>query len=1312
MTVETGEAIQRGVKFNKRLVSSVHQPLSTKELLSRLQSLTDELSGIHQDHVDLNSLDGIKRDLINTKLLKHSNIGVQAYTCCGLADILRLYAPDAPYTATELSIMFKAFFQQFRRLSDPENPYFQQQSYLLKRLAEVRSVILITDLPDSENLTETIFEIFYDLSSKNLPSKLEPLASDILSEVISECDTIPLKVLKLILNKFLSIDIENSALTTTGKSNISNPGFNFSVSICEANLDRMSRQVAQFFSEMLYDNKNAMALEGNDDSSSHKKNGLAEEARALETLKKIHTLSVKIWITIPELLSSVMGLINDELNASDEKIRILATDTVGKMIGSYSSERLMTSVNFIVAHKVTWLNWLKKSLDISPSVRCKWVDQLSSIVVSSSTSTSEISSELASGLTKCLLDTDERVRLTACLTISKIPFGKFTSKICTKSILSTLFQLMREKNSEIRNEVIKILGNIYYEYTEMDSNLVDFGNNNDKESQELEHMLKYDIANNMISLIYINDKNITSMVDLTLFEKLIPFDSNLSRRVEKLLCLYSTLDEKSKKSFHAINRRQQQISKVLLKFCLLGEEYARLKTKDRNIDSEISVDDTPEESYSDISEEHKILVQIDKIINWLCVSTPDGFNSYACFERLFKLRSMRFFYLIRTCVSPESDYNTVKNSMKELLNKLTNAKTIRLEKERSTVSTTDMVSNFKLLLYRSSMIFYNRSNILELIAHARSIDRPFFSIANELLDNIATTVPQALKVHHDHLVELVLESSEENLASHESKSEQLKTLYHLTKQFPDILPAVQDFKEKLARFAKSGSPEEAKYSIKILAFYSDHSEIFESILAVICPLKRDADSFITHLSTIAELLLVNPEVMEEDIGEITAFVIKDILLENTECSLLEDQDKGWLDDRDIPVHTTLYEKIISLRLFVNRVKSLGHGVKALPKESLSVAQPVFKLLNSIIGSGGEIASKKNGSKSLPRCYKLKLRLAAGSNLLKLAKVPVLHDLFTSNRVQKLVYLLQDENENVRLIFLTDLQKKLSQESISERFLPLIFFMAYEPNTGLKSEVSSWIKSMYKRREAQHSMAFEKSLARVIHMMSHNDEFIDLLKKQGSEKESEASTYKAYLHALECILFYLHNIATAENCSLLYYMASRVKQYRDATIDQDLYNQQPFPDEVVNLYRAAELAQFMIRELSVAKNWNLQTWPGKVQLPTDLFTTMMNTKEAHDVVTAVYISDKIQLQLKTMCKSRFTGSGKRRKADNSIPSGPSKRTRPGSHTKRNGGSKKKSKVQHSEFTSIRKSGRTKASINYNENEGGDVSSSESEDSEFY
>ena len=1335
MTVRDSKVMLGQLRFKKPIISTVNEPIPTKELLSRLQILTDELSAVHQDQVDIETFGSIKKDLVNKKLLKHANVGVQAYVCCGISDILRIYAPDAPFTGSELSQIFRAFFQQFKKLADTENPYFQQQSYLLKRLAEVRSVILVTDLPDAQQLIESMFEIFYDLSTKKFPARLEPLVSDILSEIISESDVVPHNVLKMILNKFLTNFPEESAITSGLKSNISNPGFNFSLSICEANLDRMSRQVAQFFSEMLYEStSHAERAENNNDRNNISKDKI-DKVQAIESLRKIHKLSIQIWKAIPELLGSVMGLFNDELNTDDEKIRILATETIGNMIGASPSVSVVAKANFIIAHRETWLNWLKKTLDVSPAVRCKWVEQLPQIINSSNSSTSDIATELCNGLTKCLLDTDERVRLTACISIERIPFNKFTSRVCNKNIMSTLSQLIREKNPEIRNEIIKILGNIYNQYFEVKANnkVLDFGSNNEVESNELERSIYYGIPNQIVSLIYINDKNITSAVDICIFEKLLPFESNGIKRVDRLAQFYNNLNEKSKSSFFAINKRQRQISDVLQTFVETAEAYSKLGSINDNEEKENTRNDTGKSDSDNITAEDKreTLIKMDKIINWLCVSFPDGLNTYACLERLFKLKNFRFFYLIKVCISPESDYNTIKNSMKEILNKLTNAKNIRLDDERSNVSTTDMVSNFKILLYRASVILYNKSNMTELINYSKESKHEWNCSANEILENVSVLIPEVLKFHVNSLTD-ILKKNEPiiNRDSESSISNNLRTIHHFIKRFPDLFPTDLNFTESLKTLATNGSPREAKYAIKILGLSSKKELYGSAIINSIYPLDVHHKRFVTHLSAIAELFLVDPLSVEDLASDLTVLLIKEILLQNRtndEETLIENET--WIDDSMLDVnfekYATLYEKILALRIFVNRLKSIDKSFsnKSEPtQEALSVAQPIFKLLLSIIGNGGEIVKEKSGTLSTPKVYQLKLRLTAGLYLLKLAKCPIFNNMFNPSTINRLIYLLQDQNDDVRHDFLMKLEKNLSDESVSERFLPLIFFMGHEPKLTLKSEASIWIRSMYKRKGANSNMKFERSIARLLHTIVHNDEFTGLMKKSmglNDSSEQENQLLKTYSYALEYIIFYLLTIGKSENCSLLYYFASRIKQYRDATIDQSLYDVEPLPQEVLNIYCIAELTQLIIKELCDIKGWTLQTWPGKIQLSSDLFAPMTSTKEAHDIITRIYIADSLQLKLRGMFKQRISGTGLKRKSNETGDIVKKPRVKVNTESSK---SKSKTKLKSKsnlvksntkssdEYREARKSNRSRPQVNYIEDE--DSSNGENGDSDEY
>ena len=69
-----------------------------------MQALHAELCGIDQENIDTKSLSSIRKELIDKSILLHRDKGVKAYAACCMADLLRLYAPDAPYTALELKV--------------------------------------------------------------------------------------------------------------------------------------------------------------------------------------------------------------------------------------------------------------------------------------------------------------------------------------------------------------------------------------------------------------------------------------------------------------------------------------------------------------------------------------------------------------------------------------------------------------------------------------------------------------------------------------------------------------------------------------------------------------------------------------------------------------------------------------------------------------------------------------------------------------------------------------------------------------------------------------------------------------------------------------------------------------------------------------------------------------------------------------------------------------------------------------------------------------------------------------------------------
>lgn len=91
-----------GLAFNQRLTKDAK--LTTAEQVKRLRSLHEELEKLDQEQTETSSLDAVKRELMEPGLLVHKDKSVKALVACCFADMLRLYAPDAPYTEAELKV--------------------------------------------------------------------------------------------------------------------------------------------------------------------------------------------------------------------------------------------------------------------------------------------------------------------------------------------------------------------------------------------------------------------------------------------------------------------------------------------------------------------------------------------------------------------------------------------------------------------------------------------------------------------------------------------------------------------------------------------------------------------------------------------------------------------------------------------------------------------------------------------------------------------------------------------------------------------------------------------------------------------------------------------------------------------------------------------------------------------------------------------------------------------------------------------------------------------------------------------------------
>jgi sister-chromatid-cohesion protein PDS5 len=93
-----------GLQFNEPLSWRPASKPSTGELLRRLTALATELKDMDQEEADRDALTKPAKDLAHSNLLQHKDKGVRAWTACCLADIFRICAPEAPFTAPQLKV--------------------------------------------------------------------------------------------------------------------------------------------------------------------------------------------------------------------------------------------------------------------------------------------------------------------------------------------------------------------------------------------------------------------------------------------------------------------------------------------------------------------------------------------------------------------------------------------------------------------------------------------------------------------------------------------------------------------------------------------------------------------------------------------------------------------------------------------------------------------------------------------------------------------------------------------------------------------------------------------------------------------------------------------------------------------------------------------------------------------------------------------------------------------------------------------------------------------------------------------------------
>ncbi|KAF4505384.1 hypothetical protein G6O67_007341 [Ophiocordyceps sinensis] len=1266
---EAGDDAQemRSLRFHEELSWRPAKPIPSATLVARLERLSKELADFDQGEVQLESLKAVAASLAHRNLLQHKDRGVKAYTACCLVDILRLFVPDAPFTDDQLKMMFSLFVKDvLPALHDPTNPYNSQHKYVLMSLTDVKSILLISEIHGADDLLLRLFNSAFDgvSASAKAPAE-ERVAKDIeihltemLMELIDESPgSIPATVIDAIISQFLRAappgggrpkeqhDKQSTLLHKTEPA-----AYIMAKNICNGCADKMSRYVSQYFSDVIL-NASGFATKANgyrqgDDSEDEDANAGPSEAD-LKSLRQAHLLIRELWRAAPAILQNVVPQIDAELSADNIHLRLIATETFGDMISgigaagppppptldptAYPPLRLIddrspgaveTNVltkpyspqSFAQTHAGTYRSFVSRKNDKVGFIRAAWVAAAGYILSTSAGGiglSREEERELVQGLVEKLNDGEEKVRLAAVKAIELFDFRLVVSKLGVTggvdkegSILASLADRCRDRKPAVRVDAMVLLGKLWA-----------VGAGEIADGQEAVTACLSGVPSRIINAFYANDPDLNILLDRVMFECLVPLKYPLIKgkgaknssqsaqakggvgpadqdriRAERILLMLKSLDNPAQKAFFAMQARQPQFAKGVAIFIQQCEAYNG------------GVVDANEE---------KVKASLSKTFQWLGAFFADPAKVRSDLQKFVKLNDRRSYQLVKYAIESESDFKTVRRAINELITKI------------QAGAASACLDTLIPLLYRSSCLMFNRSHLATIMDYSKNDKDGFAGVAHQVLNDISQRNPDIFKAHAEELRKEIIEQAPADKRRNDpAVVDILKAYSSYSKRYPQDINHDRGFTQTLMNFALYGSPpRSAKYAVNVLlAKNDDKSKVTATNLLrnAVKELDYGSPHFLTRLAAISQLERLAPTVAADSDEAIHDLTIKKILGE-VRTDAKADSDPSWVDDAE--TDEELQAKCLSLRILTNQAMATEEEPDAEER-----IKPVFKLLKTFVVNEGEFCKTKD----TPLHHKKRLRLLAGLLTLKLCTVKKYDEQLEPTSFNKLAELIQDSELHVRRRFMEKLQDYLTRAKLRARFHTILFLVAFEPVTDLKSRVETWIRSRARCYGEKKQQILEAIMGRLIPLLAHHPDYTS-----DTEDLADFANY---------FLFYLGAIATHENISLIYKYAERVKQTRDGV----------HPDASDNLYVLSDLAQAVIRRFQERRNWSFQAWPGKVGLPTGLYTALPSSEVAQQIAKKQYIPDELEERLDDMI--RAMDRKKKRKSMNDGADPPAKRAK--------------------------------------------------------
>ncbi|XP_022921243.1 sister chromatid cohesion protein PDS5 homolog B isoform X2 [Onthophagus taurus] len=486
--------------------------LGLDELIRRLKSLAHTLQAMGQDEGAYQQYIPLALHLAEEQFLQHSSRDVQLLIACCIADVLRVYAPEAPYKDTnQVKTIFLFLITQLSGLKDPKDAVFKRYFYLLESLAYVKSFNMCFELEDCQEIFCALFQLMFKIVNDEHSGRVKSFMLDVLCPLISESD--------IVSNELLDIILMN--IVDPNKTQRKN-AYLLAKELVIKTAPNLEAHIQAFFNQVLI---------------------LCKEDKNLQMYSKVYDLIYELNHICPQVLTSVLPQLECKLKSPLQNERLGAVALLARMFSEKDSE-------LAKRHSGLWRAFLGRFNDINEAIRTKCVQYSMHFLLNHP----DLRKDITETLKMRQHDSEENVRYEVVMAIVTTARRDFQVVSDSEDLLEFVKERTLDKKFKIRKEAMSGLAMIYKKHL------------SDPDVPNATKKAVTWIKDKILNGYYMAGMEDKLLVERLLNTCLVPYQLPSGERMRKLYHLLGTVDDHATKAFIELQKNQLCVRKLVFEW--------------------------------------------------------------------------------------------------------------------------------------------------------------------------------------------------------------------------------------------------------------------------------------------------------------------------------------------------------------------------------------------------------------------------------------------------------------------------------------------------------------------------------------------------------------------------------------------------------------------------------------------------------------------------------------------------------------------------------------------------------------------------